>query len=106
MGAKEPAMGIILFEDARVTQLYPVTLSKPACHIQCGGYRLFDLVRSFVGSVRAVLRAYLQASYEADFGPTTADAAVMDSENRSPILLVNARVVPSIAAARRLRRLF
>ena len=37
-------MPIILFEDEQVTQLYPVSIGRPAFKISCGSFRLFDLV--------------------------------------------------------------
>ena len=39
-------MGIILFEDAKVADLAPATLTRPAAMIPCGGYQLAELVES------------------------------------------------------------
>lgn len=32
----------LVFEDAQVEQLYPITLGRPAFAITCGGARLID----------------------------------------------------------------
>ena len=37
-------MWVILFEDEQVTNLDPITISRPAFTISCGSYRLIDLV--------------------------------------------------------------
>jgi glucose-1-phosphate thymidylyltransferase len=94
-------MSVILFEDHKVTQLFPVTIGRPAFAISCGSYRLFDLVARLDESWEALVRPHLRDVWAADF-PHLADAAGTAEE---PVLLVNARLVPSVAVFHRLRRL-
>jgi len=94
-------MGVILFEDDRVDQLYPITLSRPAFAISCGSYRLFDLVNRLELPISCVVRDHLRAIHEADF-PDHATDHTSSSGNR---LLVNARIVPRVEVLRTLRAL-
>ena len=80
-------MSILIFEDAGVAHLAPISTSRPVFHITCGGYRLIDwltlLNRPIAASVRPHLRPVLHAD-SPELG-----------EDRSVSLLVNARLVPS-----------
>ncbi|HUT09476.1 MAG TPA: putative sugar nucleotidyl transferase [Thermoguttaceae bacterium] len=92
-------MNLLLFEDDLVPQLYPVTIGRPAFEVSCGSYRLVDLVTRLECPLRAVVRPHLQEKLKADwptliFGPPPADG---------PILLVNARMVPTLSVIERLR---
>jgi glucose-1-phosphate thymidylyltransferase len=85
-------MQIILFEDALVDQLAPVTIGRPAFSITCAGWRLDELLRTAFGSTRATVRPHLRDVLSAD-----APDAVMADEILGPALVVNARLAPTIA---------
>jgi glucose-1-phosphate thymidylyltransferase len=93
---------VILFEDERVTDLYPVTIGKPAYMIQCGSYRLLDvavdIAADFGRGVHALVRPHLR-----DFRQTEAPPSVSAGRDVSS-LFVNARVVPSMQARETLRK--
>lgn len=83
---------IVLFEDERVVDLYPVTIGKPAYTIICGSYRLLDLAGDLAAArgetVHAVLRPHLRNFRQAE--PLSTPSA------GQPRLFVNARLVPSM----------
>lgn len=89
---------IILFEDAPVPGLYPATLGKPAFEISCGSYRLIDLVDRLSSSVRVMVRDHLRAIVAAD----SLALAEEVSDPGDAVLLINARLVPSVSAIARL----
>jgi UDP-N-acetylglucosamine diphosphorylase/glucosamine-1-phosphate N-acetyltransferase len=98
-------MQIVVFEGEHVPRLYPVTVSRPAYAMNCGSYRLIDwlqrLSRETGVVLRGVVRPHLAAIQKLDFpqiSPTTPTA-------ETPLLLVNARLVPSVASYKILRRL-
>src|SRR5260221_731985 len=93
-------MTIVLFEDEHVTQLYPVSVGKPAFKISCGGFRLIDIVGMLDAPIAVRVRPHLRAVHEADHGSV---APVARRDERT--ILVNARMVPSAAVLERLREL-
>lgn len=95
------AVNVILFEDGLVSHLYPVTIGKPAFDINCGSYRLLDLIDRLSSPVKAIVRPHLREVLRADF-PDLAPEGVWP---REPLLLVNARMVPSVKALTGLRQL-
>ncbi len=94
-------MSVILFEDGSVPQLHPVTIGKPALAISCGSYRLVDLMGRLGRPVKAIVRPHLRELLKADFP----DMVVDDGRPRESVLLVNARMVPSVTVLERLRGL-
>ncbi len=94
-------MNILLFEDQRVDQLYPITIGRAAYAVTCGGSRLVDWVTSLGSPVRSIVRRHLVEIERLDF------AQLSDSliDAKEPTLWVNARVVPSVATYNTLRRL-
>jgi UDP-N-acetylglucosamine diphosphorylase/glucosamine-1-phosphate N-acetyltransferase len=94
-------MTVLLFEDPRVTQLYPISVGKLAFTISCGGYHLLEQVQSLGCPIAALVRPHLRMLLTVDF------PAVRTSPTHSGqgILLLNARVVPSLAVRRELARL-
>ncbi len=94
-------MNIILIEDHRVTRLYPATIGRPAFDVACGSYCLLDLLRRLGHPIRAFVRPHLQSLLRAD-SPELAEERSVEKE---PVLLVNARLVPSVAALSQLKRL-
>ncbi len=93
-------MSIFLFEDDAVTQLYPVSVGKPAFQISCGSYRLYDLIARLDPHVEVRVRPHLRAVYDADH-PATGPRIRGDQ----PVLLVNARLVPSAEVLQRIDEL-
>lgn len=94
-------MSILLFEDDRVTDLYPISVSRPAFTISCGSFRLIDLVAELGRPVRWLIRPHLREIQQADFGALSA----RPDDGHGLVLLVNAAVAPSIATFQELRRL-
>lgn len=90
-------MKIVLFEDLRVAELYPVTIGKPAYTISCGSYRLLDLAQELGDDVQAHVRPHLAAFRQVEAPPELARG--------QPTAYVNARLVPSAEIAKSLRRL-
>lgn len=91
-------MAVILFEDEGATQLYPITLSRPAYAISCGSYCLLDLVAGWGTAIRTLIRPHLREVRAMD--ATGADSM------REPTMLLNARVVPSVDTAAALRAFY
>ncbi len=107
-------MLIYCFEDERVEKLAPIIHARPAYAITCAGYRLVDWLdelrrqtsdAKIVGDVREYLRAIQAVDYGLESAPPSLasfDAAAADI---SDILLVNARLVPSVDSFQSLREL-
>ena len=87
-------MSILLFEDEQVSDLYPISISRAAYTIACGGYRLLDLLAALDRPIHWLVRPHLRGIQDADFGRLSA----RPERTAEPWLLVNAAVVPSIAA--------
>ncbi len=82
-------MQIIVFEDAGVEPLEPLTLGRPAYSLACGSLTLIDWLVQQSWPVRGLVRPFLNARQAAEF---PSFAAEIDSS--TPRLLVNARLVP------------
>lgn len=101
-------MTLVLFEDEQVTQLYPVTIGRPAFAISCGSYRLLDLVRwlrTTAGKPLAIdvrVRPHLRTIWQNAEGSETSPAA---ANKKEPVLLINARLAPSTALLSQLQSL-
>lgn len=107
-------MLIYCFEDERVEKLAPIIHARPAYAITCAGYRLVDWLdelRRLHSEVKLVgdVREYLQVIQLADYGldpvPQSLAACDASATDISDILLVNARVVPSVGNFQSLREL-
>ncbi len=94
-------MTVILFEDALVPQLHPVTVGKPAMTISCGSYRLVELAARLERPVKALVRPHLRELLRADFPELVPGAG--DFGER--VFLINGRMVPSATVLGRLRQL-
>lgn len=95
-------MAIILFEDDRVSQLYPVTIGRSAMFISCGGYRLVDLMEMLGEAVYLGVRPHLQGVLAADGCNVNLPA----TPSQQPVLFVNARLVPSVGVLERVREIW
>jgi glucose-1-phosphate thymidylyltransferase len=98
-------MQIIVFEDEQVARLHPITLGRPAYAIGCGSYRLIDWLAQLAvdagASLRSVVRPHLAAIQRFDFPQIDRQRPAAEL----PALLVNARLVPAVAAWQALRKL-
>lgn len=104
-------MQIVVFEDAAVNKLYPITVGRPAYNVGCGSYRLVDwidvLKKEFGAVLRSVVRPHLVQIQRADF-PQFSDLAKEATpavKISAPLLLVNARMVPSRSTYQALKAL-
>lgn len=88
-------MKIVLFEDSRVAELYPVTIGKPAYAISCGSYRLLDLAQELGGEIHAHVRPHLAA-----FRQVEPPAASPEGKVSAATAYVNARLVPAASIAK------
>jgi glucose-1-phosphate thymidylyltransferase len=84
-------MNVLIFEDSAVSQLDPIALGKPAFAILCGGRQLVEVVAQF-GSLHAFVRPHLRRVVEADYQSVSLEG----SFGKGPLLVVNARLVPSL----------
>ena len=98
-------MQIILFEDEFVPRLYPITVGRPAYNVSCASYRLIDwateLAAETGATLRGVVRPHLATLQQVDFLQFSSPSVT----NGLPALLINARLVPSVANFRFLREL-
>ncbi len=85
-------MQIVVFEDERVSHLYPITVGRPAYTILCGSLRLVDWLQRLDASYVSVVREHLVEIQRQDFGFL---AALPGDASNVPTLLLNARLVPS-----------
>jgi UDP-N-acetylglucosamine diphosphorylase/glucosamine-1-phosphate N-acetyltransferase len=106
-------MHVIVFEDAAVGLLAPLTTARPACDLTIGGTTLVEALGHF-GPVERSLRPYLAryvtavaGSRSALWGGSTAlvPQTPPSSSHGGLVLLVNARVVPSRGTLTALRSL-
>jgi glucose-1-phosphate thymidylyltransferase len=91
-------MLILLIEDEQTSLLQPIALARPAYAISCGGYRLIDWLRLLGGTIRGSVRAHLRELQHADYQVESADQL----DGSDDVLVVNAAVVPSVAAFRQI----
>ena len=98
-------MQIIVFEDEQINRLFPITVGRPAYAMTCGSYRLIDwldfLKSELGGSLRGIVRPHLMTIQQVDYPQFTAVPATSDGNT----LLVNARLVPSLATYETLKQL-
>src|SRR6188474_1916651 len=98
-------MQIVVFEDELVSRLFPITVGRPAYAITCATYRLIDwlgqLSRETGIVLRGVVRPHLAEIQRLDFSQISPHVPRVET----PALLVNARLVPSVAAYQALKKL-
>lgn len=112
-------MSLLVFEDAQVPLLSPITTARPACAITMGSYRLLDLLGQLGGDKSAHgtntylhLRKHLRQTTSLDFnGVEVLGAAAASSGATSkkpgtgPTIAINARIIPSAENLQTLRSL-
>src|SRR5262245_1593798 len=98
-------MQLVVFEDEHVNRLFPITIGRPAYAINCGSYRLIDWLERLsheTGVVlRGVVRPHLRTIQKLDFPQIRSTPPTLDT----PLLVINARLVPSVASYHALRAL-
>ncbi|MCC9658917.1 putative sugar nucleotidyl transferase [Rhodopirellula halodulae] len=101
-------MHILCFEDSLVDQLCPIVHARPAYAITCASFRLVDWLRTLGSdfeskgsSIHGHVRDYLLPIQSADHGLQPPIDRLPDGD----VLLINARLVPSVATYRILKSL-
>ena len=84
-------MNVIVFEDRHVERLHPITLGRPAYAITCGSFRLIDWLRMLDYPLNGLVRPHLTQLQQLDYP----DLGGNWEGRTGPLLLVNARLVPS-----------
>ncbi|MFN3193690.1 MAG: putative sugar nucleotidyl transferase [Aureliella sp.] len=98
---------ILVFEDSQVAKLAPVTTARAACAVTMGSYRLLDLIQSLDHPTALLLRKHLRQIYALDEPFLGLEKCVLgvDSPRSQPVLALNARLIPSLANLKAIRRL-
>ncbi|MCA9102523.1 MAG: hypothetical protein KDA63_15280 [Planctomycetales bacterium] len=96
-------MSIVLFEDNRVSGLYPITIGRPAFSITCGSYRLIDLAADLDHRVNWAIRPHLREVAARDYASLKQFSdGDLNRTDGDPLLLINASMVPSADVYRQL----
>ncbi len=95
-------MQIICFEDDRVEQLRPIILARPAYAISCASFRLIDWLRRHSDNLSGYVRPYLQELQRLDYQIA---APPKQFDGPDGVLLVNARLAPTVAIDSVLKRM-
>jgi glucose-1-phosphate thymidylyltransferase len=93
---------VYCFEDSRVNRLVPAVTARPAYAITCGSFRLIDWLQRLDATLIGDCRSHLRTIQSLDYGINYSREAI---QTRSPTLLVNARIVPTVTNFRRLQGL-
>ena len=94
-------MNIVVFEDAGVEQLFPVTTGRAAYAVTCASYRLVDWIAQMQGHPVGLVRPHLVALQQLDyplFQPAIDPA-------REWTVVINARLTPSASNFRKIQKL-
>lgn len=83
----------LVFEDALVAQLAPISTSRPAYAITCATYRLIDLLEPLAGPTVGLVRPHLRAVQSRDFS----SLAVHLDDQLEWTLVANARLAPTLS---------
>ena len=86
-------MQLVIFEDNKFEQLYPVTLSRPACELRCGITSLLDKIRAAfpADSCTHFIRGYLAPTFKKRHPEDTVnDMAALQGKD---LVLVNGRAL-------------
>lgn len=98
-------MTILVFEDAQVEQLSPITTGRPACCVTVASYRLIDVLEMLGQPMCGMLRSYLNELQIADLFQIPPVEQWVQHSSPGPRVAVNARVVPSASTLAVLRNL-
>ncbi|MEL7266900.1 MAG: putative sugar nucleotidyl transferase, partial [Planctomycetota bacterium] len=97
-------MDVVCYEDALVDRLNPIVMARPAYAITCASFRLVDWLREIEGrvpnlSLSGWVRPHLRAIQTEDFDLPQWVLETLSPdrfESDSPLLLINARLIPSV----------
>lgn len=92
-------MNILLFEDAQVASLQPLTWTRPAFTLPIGGWNLLDLVRELGLPVFSQVRPFLQTLQQLDYG-----IEPLPATKSQECLAINSRLLPTVDLLIELRR--
>ena len=98
-------MSLLIFEDALVSQLTPITLARAACCITAGSYDLVGLLQSLDTQLVAWLRPHLRGLCAIDYPQLQQVDDASLPQGDGPQLVLNARVTPSAANLRSIQRM-
>lgn len=100
-------MNVVLFEDEHVAQLYPITVGRAAALVTCGSYSLFELFTALGVKPTLTVRPHLREPLRADglIADPASGGKSLKSQPGEPLVLVNARLVPSVTNAERILKL-
>ncbi|MCA9132093.1 MAG: hypothetical protein KDA45_03030 [Planctomycetales bacterium] len=91
-------MSILIFEDALVSQLTPITTARAACCITVGSYRLLDLLQMLEPTLLVSwVRRYLRPRCALDQPELQLLGEASLPSDGGPELLLNARAIPNMA---------
>ena len=97
-------MLIVCFEDTRVEQLRPITLARPAYRISCAGFRLLDWLQTLLDELpKAELAVHIRTHLR-ELGRQSDQVGAPEISADQPLLLVNARLAPTVENYQRLRK--
>lgn len=99
-------MSVLLFEDAIVAQLFPITTARPSFSITVGSFRLIDWVRRLEQPLAAIVRPHLRSIVEADFSDLWQPSLDCTDRMAGPQLLLNARLIPNVSNFQEISRLW
>lgn len=94
-------MNIVVFEDAGVEKLFPITTGRAAYAISCAGYRLVDWLFQLDGNLVGLVRPYLERLQILDFPEFQTE---LDLKHPTTVL-VNARLAPTHSNIIRLQQM-
>ena len=94
-------MNILIFEDAVVPRLQPITTGRPAYAVTCASYRLIDWLARLEGHLVSIVRPHLKMIELLDFPVFAPHLDLTCPET----LVVNARLIPSFSNFERVKQL-
>lgn len=98
-------MSILLFEDAQVDQLAPITTARAAYSVTVGSYTLLDILAFTQQELVSYIRPHLRTlcSLDQPHVRQVGDASLTSTP--APILALNARLTPSLKTLATLREM-
>ncbi len=87
-------MKIILYENNQVKNLYPITLTRPAFDIMCGGTNLYDMLKQALKPVKIdyLIRDYLKKTAEQKYE--------RQKQEENVVLFLDASLIPDFKQAK------
>jgi UDP-N-acetylglucosamine diphosphorylase / glucose-1-phosphate thymidylyltransferase / UDP-N-acetylgalactosamine diphosphorylase / glucosamine-1-phosphate N-acetyltransferase / galactosamine-1-phosphate N-acetyltransferase len=98
-------LSILVYEDALVEQLAPITTARPACAVTVASYNLLDILDMTAEPLVGWLREFLRDLQRADHPRLGVHDDLALRDTPGPQLAINARVVPGAATLDTIRRL-